>query len=72
MPVPTRRTGGGSPGLYDQLVDVMPTPVVALNRAVAAAMAFGPQAGLDLIDEIREEPTLKDYYLLPTPRGDLL
>ena len=58
--------------LYDALVQLMPSPVVQLNRAVAVAMAFGPQAGLDLIDPLVGEPVLASYHLLPTVRGDLL
>jgi predicted RNA polymerase sigma factor len=46
--------------------------VVELNRAVAVAMAFGPQAGLDLVDALVAEPALKEYHLLPSMRGDLL
>ena len=58
--------------LYDALAQRLPTPVVALNRAVAYAMAFGPAAGLDLVDTLRREPKLKGYHLLPSVRGDLL
>jgi len=58
--------------LYDALAQRLPTPVVALNRAVAYAMAFGPAAGLDLVDTLRREPKLKEYHLLPSVRGDLL
>ena len=58
--------------LYQQLAQVVPSPIVELNRAVAVGMAFGPQAGLDLVDALREEPALKDYHLLPSVRGDLL
>ena len=50
----------------------MPSPVVELNRAVAVSMAFGPQAGLDLVDELAGEPALRSYHLLPSVRGDLL
>jgi len=46
--------------------------VVELNRAVAVAMAFGPQAGLDLVDPLTSEPSLENYHLLPSVRGDLL
>jgi predicted RNA polymerase sigma factor len=46
--------------------------VVELNRAVAVAMAFGPQAGLDLVDRLTSEPSLQNYHLLPGVRGDLL
>ena len=50
----------------------MPSPVVELNRAVAVAMAFGPAAGLEIVDTLLEEPALKDYHLLPSVRGDFL
>lgn len=58
--------------LYDALARLAPSPVVELNRAVAIAMAFGPQAGLDLVDALTSEPTLENYHLLPSVRGDLL
>src|SRR5204862_2798862 len=58
--------------LYDALAQLAPSPVVELNRAVAVAMAFGPAAGLELVDELTSEPSLKDYHLLPSVRGDLL
>ena len=58
--------------LYDALLAVMPTPVVALNRAVAVSMARGPAAGLALVDEIADAPALRAYHLLPSVRGDLL
>jgi predicted RNA polymerase sigma factor len=58
--------------LYDRLAAVLPSPVVALNRAVAVGMASGPQAGLDAVDELRSEPSLRSYHLLPSIRGDLL
>jgi predicted RNA polymerase sigma factor len=58
--------------LYDAVVQLAPSPVVELNRAVAVGMAFGPAAGLDLVDELVSEPTLKAYHLLPAVRGDLL
>ena len=58
--------------LYDQLADLAGSPVVELNRAVAHGMAFGPAAGLELVDSLRDEPSLKDYHLLPSVRGDLL
>jgi predicted RNA polymerase sigma factor len=50
----------------------MPTPVVELNRAVAIGMAVGPQAGLDIVDRLLDEPTLQTYHLLPSVRADLL
>jgi RNA polymerase sigma factor (sigma-70 family) len=58
--------------LYGILAEVMPSPIVELNRAVAVSMAFGPQAGLDLVDQIANEPSLREYHLLPSVRGDLL
>lgn len=58
--------------LYTVLASVLPSPVVELNRAVAVAQAAGPQAGLDLIDELTREPALQGYHLLPSVRGDLL
>jgi RNA polymerase sigma factor (sigma-70 family) len=58
--------------LYDALAQLTPSPVVELNRAVALAMAFGPAAGLELVDQLASEPSLKSYYLLPSVRGDLL
>ncbi len=59
-------------GLYDDLVELMPSPVVELNRAMAIAMAFGPAAGIELVDALVSEPVLKHYHLLPSVRGDLL
>jgi RNA polymerase sigma factor (sigma-70 family) len=59
-------------GLYDELALRAPSPVVELNRAVAAGMAFGPAAGLGLVDQLVAEPSLKGYHLLPSVRGDLL
>ena len=58
--------------LYDALAQLSPSPVVELNRAVALSMAFGPQAGLELVDALTREPSLKAYHLLPSVRGDLL
>jgi len=58
--------------LYDALGQIMPSPVVELNRAVAYGMAFGPAAGLEIADVLLEEPALKSYHLLPAARGDLL
>jgi RNA polymerase sigma factor (sigma-70 family) len=58
--------------LYDALAQLMPSPVVELNRAVAVSMAFGPEAGLALIDTLALEPSLQSYHLLPSVRGDLL
>ena len=58
--------------LYDQLGRIEPTPVIELNRAVAISMANGPAAGLELVDALKNDPTLKNYHLLPSVRGDLL
>ena len=58
--------------LYDALAQVTPSPVVELNRAVAVSMAFGPEAGLELVDALADEPALRDYHRLPSVRGDLL
>ncbi|MEP7302589.1 MAG: RNA polymerase sigma factor, partial [Caldimonas sp.] len=61
----------GIAALYDALAQVAPSPVVELNRAVAVGMAFGPAAGLEIVDRLRGEPTLARYHLLPSVRGDL-
>jgi RNA polymerase sigma factor (sigma-70 family) len=58
--------------LYDAVAQVAPSPVIELNRAVAVGMAFGPAAGLELVDALVAEPSLKSYHLLPAVRGDLL
>jgi predicted RNA polymerase sigma factor len=58
--------------LYAELSQLTPSPVVELNRAVAVAMAFGPAAGLQLVDALLSEPSLSDYHLLPSVRGDFL
>ena len=58
--------------LYEVLARLTPSPVVELNHAVAVAMAFGPAAGLELIDTLASEPSLKAYHLLPSVRGDFL
>jgi len=58
--------------LYDALAQLSPSPVVELNRAVALGMAFGPAAGLELVDQLTSEPSLESYHLLPSVRGDLL
>ena len=58
--------------LYDAVAQLAPSPVVELNRAVAVGMAFGPAAGLDLVDALVPEPSLRAYHLLPAVRGDLL
>jgi len=58
--------------LYDALAQIQPSPIVELNRAVALGMAFGPAAGLALLDEIKDEKALANNHLLPSVRGDLL
>jgi len=58
--------------LYTALAQVMPSPVVELNRAVALAMAFGPAVGLQLVDQLTSAPELTKYHFLPSVRGDLL
>jgi RNA polymerase sigma factor (sigma-70 family) len=58
--------------LYDALASLTGSPVVELNRAVAVTMAFGPEAGLELVDSLADEPALRDYHLLPSVRGDIL
>ena len=58
--------------LYDALAQLMPSPVVELNRSVAVGMAFGPAAGLEIVDALAEEPSMKNYHLLPSVRADLL
>jgi RNA polymerase sigma-70 factor, ECF subfamily len=58
--------------LYDALAELAPSPVVELNRAVAVAMAYGPAAGLEIVDRLYGEPALQNYHLLPSVRGDLL
>jgi RNA polymerase sigma-70 factor, ECF subfamily len=58
--------------LYELLATFVPSPVIELNRAVAVGMAFGPQAGLDLVETLTDEPALQRYHLLPSVRADLL
>lgn len=58
--------------LYAALARITPSPIVDLNRAVAISMALGPAAGLELVDQLTGEPSLKTYHLLPSVRGDLL
>ncbi|MFN3750697.1 MAG: RNA polymerase sigma factor [Thiobacillus sp.] len=58
--------------LYDALAEIAPSPVVALNQAVAIGMAYGPAAGLERVEALAGEPALRDYHLLPAVRGDLL
>ena len=62
----------GIVALYDALSQLAPSPVVELNRAVALAMAFGPAVGLERVDALLSEESLKNYHLLPSVRGDLL
>jgi predicted RNA polymerase sigma factor len=57
---------------YDALAVIADSPVVELNRAVAVSMAYGPSAALEIVDNLADEPALKDYHLLPSVRGDLL
>ena len=59
-------------GLYEELARLNPSPIVELNRAVAVAMAFGPQTGLEIVDGLLSEPSLRSYHLLPSVRGDFL
>jgi predicted RNA polymerase sigma factor len=58
--------------LYDALAQLLPSPIVELNRAVAVGMAAGPAAGLELVDGLVSEPALENYHLLPSVRGDFL
>jgi len=58
--------------LYEELLEYSPSPVIELNRAVAVAMAFGPAAGFEIVETLTQEPSLKNYHLLPSVRGDLL
>jgi RNA polymerase sigma factor (sigma-70 family) len=58
--------------LYSTLAETTPSPIIELNRAVAVSMAQGPQAGLDIVNQLTNEPSLKNYHLLPSVRGDLL
>jgi RNA polymerase sigma factor (sigma-70 family) len=58
--------------LYEALTQIAPSPIVELNRAVAVSMAFGPETGLALLEEIKDEPALAKYHLLPSARGDFL
>lgn len=59
-------------GLYVALLQVSPSPVIELNRAVAVSMAFGPAAGLEIVDALTSDPALEGYHLLPSVRGDFL
>ena len=58
--------------LYDALAQIAPSPVVELNRAIAVSRAYGPNAGLEIVEALASEPSLRDYHLLPSVRGDLL
>ena len=69
---PAETDWGRIVSLYDELVEIAPSPVVQLNRAVAVAMASGPAAGFELTEKLRAESSLKNYHLLPSVRGDLL
>jgi len=59
-------------GLYRRLAEMVPSPVIALNRAVAVAMADGPEAGLLIVEQLEQSGALSDYHLLPATRADLL
>ena len=69
---PEETDWAGIVALYEAVARLMPSPIVELNRAVALAMAFGPAAGLELVDTLTSEPSLKAYHLLPSVRGDFL
>jgi RNA polymerase sigma factor (sigma-70 family) len=69
---PEETDWGRIAALYDALATLVPSPVIELNRAVALGMAFGAQAGLDAVDALASEPSLKTYHLLPSVRGDFL
>nr|WP_318020972.1 hypothetical protein [Rossellomorea vietnamensis] len=58
--------------LYQALSEIAPSPVVELNRAVAISMAYGPSAGLEIVDSLLLDPTLKNYHLLPSVKGNFL
>ena len=58
--------------LYEHLAEATPSPVVELNRAVALSMAFGPETGLALLDQLMAFPAMQNYHLLPSARGDFL
>jgi predicted RNA polymerase sigma factor len=58
--------------LYAELTELMPTPVVELNRAVAVSMVYGPEQGLEIVERLMSVPSLQNYHLLPSVRGDLL
>ncbi len=69
---PTETDWNRIAALYDALAEIAPSPVVELNRAVAISMAYGPAAGLEIVDALTAEPSLKGYHFLPAVRGDLL
>jgi RNA polymerase sigma factor (sigma-70 family) len=69
---PEQTDWGRIVALYDALAQLTPSPVVELNRAVAVSMAYGPEAGLELVDALAQESALSDYHLLPSVRADLL
>lgn len=69
---PAETDWGRIVSLYDELVELAPSPVVQLNRAVAVAMVSGPAAGFELTEKLTSESSLKNYHLLPSVRGDLL
>src|SRR5262249_43586782 len=69
---PTKTDWAHIARLYPELAQLTLSPIVELNRAVAVAMPFGPQAGLELVDALNSEPSLEDYHLLPSARGALL
>ena len=58
--------------LYDALSEIAPSPVVELNRAVAISMTYGPKAGLEIVDSLLSDPSLKNYHLLPSVMGNFL
>ena len=70
--VPSETDWARIASLYAALAQISPSPIVELNRGVAVAMALGPEAGLAVVDPLLAEPTLKNYHLLPSVRGDLL
>lgn len=69
---PEETDWGRITALYDALAQLVPSPIVELNRAVALSMAYGPAAGLEVVDRLLSEPSLQNYHLLPSVRGDLL
>ncbi|GIN72386.1 RNA polymerase sigma factor [Bacillus sp. J14TS2] len=71
-PTPEKTDWPQIAALYEALSIVMPSPIVELNRAVAISMAFGPDIGIQIVDKLNADPSLKNYHLLPSVRGDLL